>query len=388
MEFQIPPLLIVLIAGVLAPLLGEYTSRFGLPVIVLEILIGIIIGPIGLGWGDPSAGIIPSLSLFGMGFLFFLAGLEVDLVAMGDKLKRALITWASILVIAYFCAIYLREHEISQSVLVITIAVTTTALGILVPILRDRGLLDTPLGQQVLALGAIGELGPILAMSLTLSTRHSAPVQTAFTLLFLAIVIFLGWMIVRAHTPRVLRLLEKTLTQSSQLPIRLAVLLLVGMAVLADGMGIDLALGGLATGMIMGFALRNSDAHVFHLKVDAVGFGFLIPIFFISSGMKLEVLSLFESIHGIILTGSFVVVILLSRLPVIALYFRELGFRNALSLGLLSATTLPFIVALTEVGVRSGLLTQNDATPLVVAGMLTVMAFPAIATLITRDPSK
>ena len=388
MELKIPPMLIILIAGVLAPLLGKYTSRFGLPVIVLEILIGILIGPHGLGLGNPDAGVIPSLALFGMAFLFFLAGIEINLNAMRNKFGRVLIAWISTLVMGYLCAAYLHDQKISHGVLVMMIAISTTALGILVPVLRDRDLLDTPLGQQVLALGAMGEIGPILAMSLTLSTGHSAPVQVAFTLVFIAIVIVVGWAMVRSHTPKVLHALDKTLNQSSQLPVRIAVLFLLGMAVLADGMGIDLALGGLATGMIIGLILRNSDAHVFHLKMDALGFGFLVPIFFITCGMRLEVTSIFEHPQGLLLTAAFVIVILISRLLVVALFWRPLGLRNAISLGLLSTTTLPLIVALTDVGLRSGMLTQREVTPLVVAGMLTVIIFPAIASVIARTPVK
>jgi Kef-type K+ transport system membrane component KefB len=233
----------------------------------------------------------------------------------------------------------------------------------------------------------MGEVGPILAMSLTLSTQHSAPVQTAFTLGFIVVVILAGWALVRSHTPKVLRVLEKTLTKSSQLPIRIGVLLLTGAAILAADMGLDVAIGGLAAGLVISLTLRNSDEHVFHLKMDAIGFGFLIPIFFISSGMKLEIGPLLDNPDGWILTAVVVLAILLSRLPVMVLYFPVLGFRKAVALGLLSATTLSLIVALAEVGVSSGMLTETQAAPLVVAGMLTVMIFPGLAALIAGAPT-
>jgi Kef-type K+ transport system membrane component KefB len=382
MEANIPPLFIVLVAGVLAPVLGEFTSRFGLPVIVLEILLGVLIGPHGLGLVDPGDGIIPQLALFGMAFLFFLAGMEIDLSALREKFVRVLLSWLSILGFAYACAMYLRAQDISHAMLVITIAIATTALGILVPVLRDRGMLETPLGQHAMALGAMGEVGPILAMALTLSTQHSAPVQTIFTLGFIAVVILAGWALVRSHTPKVLRILERTLTKSSQLPIRFGVLLLTGTAILAADMGLDIAIGGLAAGMVVGLSLRNADEHVFHLKMDAIGFGFLIPIFFISSGMKLEIGPLLDNPDGWILTAAVVMAILLSRLPIVVLYFPLLGFRKSVALALLSATTLSLIVALTEVGISSGMLTEMQAAPLVVAGMLTVMISPGLAALI------
>lgn len=382
MDFHMPPMFIVLVAAVVAPLLGQYTSRFGLPVIVLEILLGMLIGPHGLGWGDPKAGAVPYLAEFGVGFLFFLAGLEIDLVALRDRFKPVLLSWGLILLGAFASAWWLRECGVSNATMILTLAVSTTALGILVPILRDRELLDTPLGQCVMALGAAGEVGPILAMSLAMSRHHTAPVQSLLTLGFIIVVLLVGWGMMQAKSPRILHVLAKTLNQSSQMPIRISVLLLVGLALFAEVLGLDLALGALATGMVIGLAMRDHDSHVFHLKVDALGFGFLIPIFFIVSGMKLEMSAMFESSAALSMMGLLLAAILLTRIPVVLIYWRELGLRQSASLGLMSATTLSLIVVLADVGTKRGLLTPAEAAPMVAAGMLTVILFPALAALL------
>src|SRR5262245_16636507 len=212
---------------------------------------------------------------------------------------------------------------------VVAIAIATTALGILIPIMRDHGLLQRPIGPYILAAGTFGEIGPIVAMSLMLSRRHTAPVQTAFTVLFLALVVIVGWAAVQGRTPAVVRVLSRSLHQSSQLPIRIVVLLLVAMAVLADAFGLDLALGAISAGIIVGMAARNSsDSHVLHLKLDAVGYGLLVPVFFITSGMKLDVTALFRGTGGLALAGAFLAAILLSRLPLVGLNMRALGLRQ------------------------------------------------------------
>ena len=384
MELHIPPLLIVLAAVTLAPLLGDLTARIGLPAVVLELLLGVAIGPQGLGWVAPDAGIIPQLSLFGMAFLFFLAGMEIDLTEIRNELKLALVAWLAAFAIACAGALALRALGLAEAWLVVAIAIATTALGVLLPILRDAGVLNSPLGRHVLAAGALGEIGPILAMSVALSTRHSGPVQTALTAAFLVAVGVVGWAVVVAHTPAVLGYLRKALTRSSQLPIRLGVLLLLGLAVMAEAFAVDIALGALAAGLIIGLATRNADIHVLHIKLDALGFGFFIPVFFIASGMRLDLAALARGSGGPALVLAFFAAVLLARVPFVLLQRRALGVRQSLSLGLFSATTLSLIVALTTIAVGHGVMTSAEAAPLVAAGMLTVILFPGFGLRLAR----
>src|SRR5262245_42592740 len=162
---HIPPLAIVLAAAALAPLLGQLTARIGLPVVVLELLLGVAIGPQGLGWADPAGGAIPGLATFGMAFLFFMAGLEIDLVEIRAERGFGALAWPIALALAAAAALAMRMAGLADPWLLVAIALATTALGVLVPILRDSGLLDKPLGRYVMAAGAMGEIGPILVMS-------------------------------------------------------------------------------------------------------------------------------------------------------------------------------------------------------------------------------
>jgi len=383
MHHPIPTILVILAAAALAPLVGEATRRFGISVVVIEILLGVAIGPQFLGWANPDQGATPYLALFGMAFLFFLAGIEIDLGILASELKTALLAWTAAFAVAVGAALGLKATGLVDAWPVVAIALTTTALGVLVPILKDAGVMETPFGRQVLAVAVMGELGPIIAMSLALSTRNPTEVQVAFTLLFLVIVIGVYWASTHLlHGPvagPVMAFLRSTLLRSGQLPVRLAVLLLVALAALAEELGIDLALGALSAGMVVGLALKQAADHTMHHKLEALGFGLLVPVFFISSGMKLDVASIFGSAQGMGLLALAFAALVAVRIPGMLLYRSFLGTRAAVAQGLFSATTLSLIVAITGIAVSSGLMKPSEAAPLVGAGMLSVLYVPAAA---------
>jgi Kef-type K+ transport system membrane component KefB len=182
-----------------------------------------------------------------------------------------------------------------------------------------------------------------------------------------------------AKMPIVFEPIRRGLDNSGQTPIRIALVLIVALAVLAETFGMDLALGALAAGMMVGFATRGADReHDLHAKIDAVGFGFLIPLFFLSSGMRLDVRSIFTGTEGLVLLAVFFVALVVVRLPLLLLLHAELGAQRARAVMLMSATTLSLIVVITAVAVEVGALEPSQAAPMVGAGVLTVMLFPAL----------
>ncbi|MFO1305518.1 MAG: cation:proton antiporter [Burkholderiales bacterium] len=381
MEHATPPIFLVLVAAALAPLIGMATARFGLSIVVIELLLGVAIGPQGLALVHPSAGMLTPLATFGMVFLFFIAGLEIDLDAIrGRPLLTAVAAWAIALGLGAAVGVGLSALGLTQSWRVVAIALATTALGVLVPILRDAGIGDKPFGLQVLANGVVGELGPIVLMSVLLSSRYSSGTQAELTLAFAALVLVLAWLIARgAKVPALLRPLRRGLDHSGQLPVRIVLVLIGGLAVAAELFGLDLALGALAAGMITGLATRGGARTAdLHSKIDALGFGFVVPMFFLVSGMKLDVRSMFTDTEGITLLAVFFVALLVVRLPTVWLLRGALGTRQAAATALLSATTLSLIVVLAQVAVAAGAMAPAEAAPLVGAGMLSVIVFPII----------
>jgi Kef-type K+ transport system membrane component KefB len=380
MLLHIPSLLVVLAASVAAPLIGELTRRFGLSIVVLELALGVAIGPQGLGWASVE-GAVPAVASIGMAFLFFLAGLEIELGAIrGRPIVIALAGWIAGIAASLAMAYAAHRLGMVNAWIVVGLALSTTALGVLVPILRDSGRLDSAFGRHALAVGAVGELGPILLMSFLLSRRHDTVLQSVLLIVFLAIVLVVAWALVRGVAdPPVLRLLRRTLTQASQLPVRGVILLLGALVVIAENLGIDFALGAIAAGMLVKLATQGTHSDLLHHKLDAIGFGFLVPVFFISSGMKLDIASVFGSVHGRLLTATLLAALLVVRLPVM-LMARPLGStRDSVALGLYGATTLSLIVAITDIAVKNGAMTSAEVGPLVIAGVLSVVLFPIVA---------
>jgi Kef-type K+ transport system membrane component KefB len=372
-------LLIVALVAVLAPILAD-TIRIKFPVVVAEILLGILIGPEVLGWVHTDV-LLSELSDIGLAFLFFMAGMEIDFDRIrGAPARLAVTGWAISLALGPLIAALLWALGGIGAPLLVGLALTTTALGTLLPIVRDAGLLEERLGPYVLGVGSAGELGPIVAMSIGLALASGEPWRTALLFAFAAVVVVIAAVAVRAQPPRLVRLVEATMHTSGQLAIRLAMLVLIALYVLAAELGLDVILGAFTAGVVVGLVTRGKDAEVFHIKLDAIGFGFFIPIFFVQTGMEFDMDALFGDPSSLLLVPAFAALFLLVRgLPALLLYRGALDRPELPRLALLSATALPLIVAITEVGTETGHMDETEAVALVGAGMLSVLAFPLVA---------
>jgi len=269
--------------------------------------------------------------------------------------------------------------------MLVAIALATTAIGTLLPILRDAGELDTRLGRMTLGAGAIGEFGPIALFSILLTADdHGIAARTGVMATFLAIALGCAAIALRVHPPRAVEVLSRTLKTTSQLPVRVSMLLLGSLVVLADVLDLDILLGAFAAGSLVGLVSRGPDAEVFRQKLDALGFGFLIPIFFVTSGAGLDLRALAASPEALARVPLFLVGFLLVRgLPAL-LYRRDLGGRERVVLALLSATTLPLVVVIAEIGKATERITPETAAALVGAGILSVLLFPLLALSLRR----
>ncbi len=377
------PVSIGVVAGlaVLAPLVASLVGRVAkVPLVVFEIVLGILVGPSLLGWVDES-GFIDGLSEFGLAMLFFMAGNEIDFKAIsGRPLRRAGLGWL-ISLVAGVAAGLLVTPSIEAGV-VVGIALTSTALGTLMPVLRDAGELSTPFGRAVTAVGAVGEFGPLVAISLFLSGR--SPVTS--TLVLIGFVLVAGLAIFfasRGPYPRLHSLVAATLHTSGQFAVRLVLLVVAALVVLSIVLGLDMLLGAFAAGVLYRVLLKGGDRADLELvesKLEAVAFGFLVPIFFIYTGVTFDLSSLVESPSSIALMIASVVLLLLVRgLPGALAAPPGAGRRDRVAIGLFSATGLPIIVAVTNIGVAESVIQPSTAAALVGAGMLSVLLFPLLA---------
>lgn len=373
---------IILTAAFAAVTVVALPRRLAPPVVVIELLLGIVIGPQVLGIAD-SDDFIDFFSNLGLGMLFFFAGYEIDFERIrGKPLTLGAWGWLLSLVLAYGIGGALAAAGIVVSFLYTGSAMATTAIGTLIPILRDGGELRSRFGTYLLAAGAIGEFGPILLITLVLSTTH--PLHEAVILVaFIIIALLLALTSVRLAW-RGLPVIERTLEASSQLAVRIATVLVFGLVLLASELGLDLLLGGFVAGMIVRAALRGHELEAFESKLTAVGFGFLIPFFFVESGINfnLEALGTAAAIGKLLL---FLALFLVVRGgPALLLYRRELASRDRFALAFFSATELPLVVAITTLAVDAGEMHSSTAAGLIGAAMLSTLIYPFVAIALRR----
>ncbi len=376
-------LVIVLVAGLSSVLVAAVSARLVLPVVVVELVLGILVGPQVLGLAETDA-FTAFFSNLGLGMLFFFAGYEIDFERIkGASLRLAGIGWATSLVIANVCGAILWAVGLVDAPVYVACAMATTAIGTLLPILRDAGELRTRFGTLLLAAGAIGEFGPILLLTLFLSTDE--PVKQAVILLaFVALAVLTGLFAVRS-TGRRWHVLERTLESSSQLAVRLIVLLVIALVALAAKLGLDLLLGGFMAGLIVRQAVGKREVEQLESKLSAVGYGFLIPFFFVVSGMNFDLDALLGSATALVELPLFLALFLLVRgAPAMLLYRDQLDRRGRTSLAIFSSAQLPLVVAITSIAVDEGKMDPATAASLVGAGILSTLIFPLVALRLRR----
>jgi Kef-type K+ transport system membrane component KefB len=370
-------LVIVFAAALAGTIVVVAAPRIAVPVVVVELVLGILIGPhcADLAHVNKFTDFFGNL---GLGMLFFFAGYEIDFERIrGRALDLAVVAWGMSLAIAFGLGGLLAAAGVVVSLLYTGAALATTAIGTLIPILRDAGELRTRFGTYLLAAGAVGEFGPVLLITLVLSTTHPAD-EAAILLGFIVLAVITGVFAVRS-VGRGWPLLERTFESSSQLPVRLTVVLVFAMLTLATHLGLDLLLGGFVAGLITRQALRDHERALFESKITAVGYGFLIPFFFITSGMKFDLGSLVESASAILKLPLFLALFLLVRgVPAFVLYRGVFDARDRAALAFYCATELPLVVAITTVAVETGHMRLTTASALVGAAILSTLLYPLV----------
>jgi Kef-type K+ transport system membrane component KefB len=367
---------IVLVAAIAAITVAIVPRGMAPPVVVLELMLGILIGPEALDFAHSSA-FIDFFSNLGLGMLFYFAGYEIDFERIrGAPMKLGALGWAMSVGLAYGIGGILAAAGIVVSFLYTGSAIATTAIGTLIPILRDSGGLKTRFGTYLLAAGGAGEFGPILLVTLVLTTAsplREAAILIAFVALALAVALAsvrLAW--------RGWPALEKTFEASSQLAVRITVVLVFGLVLLASQLGLDVLLGGFVAGMITRAALKGHELQIFESKLTAVGFGFFVPFFFVTSGLEFDLAAL-GSAEALAKMALFFALFLVVRgTPAMLLYRRVLSPTERRALAFFCATELPLVVAITTIAVDAGKMRVSTSAGLVGAAMLSTLIFPFV----------
>lgn len=375
-------LLVVALIAVAAPFVASAIPRVKVPAVVLEIVAGIVVGPSVLGWVEVDEP-VEVLALVGLAFLLFLAGLEIDLTRLrGDLLRLPVLGFGVTLVLGLVAGLAFDAVGWVSNPLFLAVALTATSLGLVVPVLKDAGAGDRPLGQLTIAGATIADFGAVILLSLVFSESEGGTASKLIALgMFAVVIAAVGLGLARAgRSVRLDAVLVRLQDTTAEIRVRIAVALLVGFVALAANAGLETILGAFIAGAVLGLVDRDTMTHPhFRLKLDAVGYGFVIPVFFVTSGLRFDLDALTESPSALIRVPVLLLALLVVRgLPAL-LYRRTVGRDGAMVAGLLQATSLPFIVTASEIGVAIGAIAPVTAAALVSAGLLSVVVFPPIA---------
>ena len=392
MEISFTSVAVVAAVALVAPLALGLT-RLRLPAIVLEIVLGIIVGPQVLGWAKVDEP-VEVLSLIGLAFLLLLAGLEIDFDRLRGRLLRiTAFAFGVSFALALIVGFGLRAGDLVKSPLLVAIILSATGLGVILPILKDAGETSTPFGQVVVAGASIAEVMPIVLLSLFFSGESGGlGSKLALLIAFFVFVAAVGVAILGLErSMRVSDVLLRLQDTTAEIRVRGAFLLLAVFVVLATRFGLEAILGAFLAGATLKLVDRDEGmTHAFfHKKLEATGFGVFVPFFFVSTGIKLDVTSLFQSGAALAKVPLFLAALLLVRgLP--ALLYRPLAERGSqlLAGGLLQATSLSIPVVAGQIGVDLGLIRPTNYVALVAAGLLSVIVFPLVSLTLLRNAAQ
>ncbi len=380
-------LLIVSVVAFAAPFVLGLFPGVRLPSVILEIVAGIVVGPsvLGIVEADQTVSVI---ALIGLTFVLFLAGLEIDFARLrGPVLRLTVLGFALSFGVAVLVSLGLGAAGLVDTPLLVAIILCATSLGVLVPVLKDAGEIASTFGQLIIAAASIADFGAIILLTIFFSGEGG----TGSTLLLLGSLFALAavvFVVVRGaeRSARLRADLVRLQDTTAQIRVRAALVLFVGFAAIAQQLGLEAILGAFIAGAIV--SLVDSDRVMTHpdfrRKLEAIGFGFFIPVFFVTSGVRFDLDALTASASNVAMVPVFLGALLLVRgLPALV-YRRVLDGAHTAIAGILQATSLPFIVAATAIGMDLGLLDAAASAALIGAGLLSVLLFPLAGLLLLR----
>lgn len=382
-------LAVMMVAVVICSFVASLIPGRPVPEVVFFVAAGVIAGPAGLGLVSSTPG-LDLVSRLGMGFLFLMAGYELDLRELTGKMgQHASICWAVSFGIGLLVTPLLGLSLDQTGTAAFAIALTTTAYGTLVPIMRDRGLGHTAVGEVIESYGAMGEIWPVVAMSLLLSPNRSMAANVAVLLGFVVFCVLVAVQGKRARElgSRLSRFLRDNAESSSQPTLRATMALLCVLLALAAVLNLDAVLAAFAAGFILRHIMPADHGHRLMDKVEAVGNGLFVPVFFVYSGIGIDFAAVGS--HAGLLVGFVALLLVVRAIPLLVSLqvfpeTRRMPLGEKISASLYCTMALPLIVALTEAAVSAGAMGDEMASVLVCAGALTVLVIPVITSLSVR----
>jgi Kef-type K+ transport system membrane component KefB len=381
----------ILVIAVVAPLIAALLPGARVPAVVLEIVLGIVVGPHGLDLLRPDLA-VQVVAVLGLSMLLFLAGLEVDVRAWrGGLLWVILVGYGCSLAVGYAAGWALKPFGWVEHPGLLAVTLSATSLGLVVAVLKDADLLGTQLAGVTIAAASLADFAAVVLLSILFSTDgRSAAAKLSLLALFAVLIgVVVVAVAVSARNMRLTSVVVALQDGTAAIRVRSAVALMVAFVVLAEYVGLESILGAFLAGAAVAALDRDSTSHPhFRLKLESLGYGFLVPVFFVTSGMRLDVTGLLASPEDLLRVPVFTLALLAARGIPALLFRRRLGSSATVATGLLLATSLPFIVTATQIGMLTGRLSDITATTLVCAGLVSVLVFPALAVAVAKSAAR
>ena len=382
-EYSFRGLAIVAAVAFFVPLVLGFFPRLRLPSAVMEIVFGVVLGPSVLGWVSADVP-IRIMARIGLAALLFLSGLEIDIESLrGRFLKLALVNFSISVVLSLAVCSVLGTLGLVGAPRFVAILLASTAAGMVVPILKDAGMAASEFGQILIVNSSVAQFGTIILLALLFSSQGASMFETLVLLGSIVLLCAVVWLAAaglgrwKRLTDTLIRLQETT----AMIRVRGAAFLLMALVALVEKAGLEVILGAFAAGMLLGFIDRDAmKTHPqFHMRLQAVGFGVFIPIFFVSSGLQFNLRALSSGGSALAAVPIFLFALLAVRGIPAFFYRSRVGVRSACAGGFLQATSLPFIVAGVRIGELIGKISEGTGAALIAAGMLSVLIFPVSA---------
>lgn len=380
---QLSLFLVVLLALVIPIFMARFQIS-NVPTAVAEIIVGIVMGSSGFNL-ITSTHDLTFLSNLGVILLMFLSGMEIDFDLlqrknnpkgksqagkMVDPLKTAIIAFIGIVVMAFVLAYILRLTGLLSEVMLAAIILMTVALGVVIATLKEKDILGRPIGQTILLTAVLGEVIPLLLLTIYASVNGGNAEQLWLIILLFAAAIFL---LRRFKQPYLW--FAKITKATTQLDIRLAFFLIFALVTVAERVGAENILGAFLAGVVMKL-LEPSEAT--RDKLTSIGYGFFIPIFFIMTGVGLNLRSLFAHPSSLMLLPVLVIFLFIAKVPVVLTYMRYFQKKNAFAGGFLTATTITIVLPTLQVARKLHAITSTQSDAFILAAVIVCILSPIV----------
>ena len=372
-------LFLVVLFALIVPIMMARLKVTAIPTAVAEIIIGIILGASGFNFVQPTHD-LNFLSSLGVILLLFLSGMEIDfeLLKPGkkkldqqvDPLKTAISAFVGATVLSVCLALVLKMLGLFGDVMLATIIFMTVALGVVIATLKEKDILGRPVGQTILLTAVFGEVIPLILLTVYAAINGGNTRQLWLIILLFGAAILLLW---RFKQPYLW--FAKVTKSTTQLDVRLAFFLIFALVTVAEKVGVENILGAFLAGIVMKLLEPSRETAD---KLTSIGYGFFIPIFFIMTGVKLNLRSLFAHPNSLILLPVLVVFLLLAKLPVALIFMKKFGSRNGLAGGFLTATTITIVLPALEVARKLNVISRLQSDVFILAAVIVCILCPIL----------